>query len=69
MGSGNGTDSNAGKSTVKIDLDSRDILRMAAFRRRVTMTALLAELIAPLAEEPPRSARKPRKRDRSRASA
>jgi predicted DNA-binding ribbon-helix-helix protein len=56
---------NDGMTTVRLDTDSRETLKVAAARRRVTMATLLAELIAPLADEPAMGRRKPaRKRDR-----
>jgi hypothetical protein len=62
---GVGTTSNLDRTTVKIDPDRRDRLKMAAAARRVTMIDLLAEAVdAYLADEPPASRRKrPRERD------
>lgn len=42
---GGGSDSNAGRTTVKIDLESRDRLRYAAICGRTTMAEVLAKLI------------------------
>lgn len=53
-------DTNSGKTTVKIDLESRDILRLASFQRRMTMADLLAELVAPLADDLPYRVRRPK---------